>query len=254
MAIVRGRVPTMLRDIAINSAAATPVGRRLYQRHLVRGGYDLAKNDDAYVRSVFSRHWEACGCPTSGAVLELGPGGNVGTARLFAEKGCRPVVCLDTMPYVSQEALGEVEYRAPEAIENTTLPDGSFDFIYSHATLEHVFDPARAVASIGRLLRPGGITSHVVDLRDHRNFNEPHAFLRYPDWLWHMASSRRGGPNRWRESDWSQAFSEIGLEAEIVSKDRVALPADQRLAPKFEKKNRTDLETVGIMIVAQKPS
>jgi SAM-dependent methyltransferase len=45
-----------------------------------------------------------------------------------------------------------IDYRCPEAIETTGLPDDSFDIIYSHACLEHVIDPAKAVASIGRLL------------------------------------------------------------------------------------------------------
>jgi SAM-dependent methyltransferase len=244
----------MPRAILMNGAAATPVGRALYRRRLVRDGYEEEKDSDEYVSGVFFRHWEACGRPTSGAVLELGPGRNVATAQLFAQKGCHPVVCIDAHPYVNRAELGGVEYRAPEAIERTTLPDRSFDVIYSHAVLEHVTDPPAAVRSIARLLRPGGVTTHVVDLRDHRDFDDPHAFLRYPNWLWRMATSRRSWVNRWRASDWRRAFSEARLDIKVFNQERVPLPADQKLARRFARKDTADLETVGILIVAGMPA
>lgn len=241
------------RALVMNAAAGTRPGRVLFRRRVARAGYDDQKNSDEYVRGVFDWHWPACGRPTSGAVLEIGPGGNVAVARLFAEQGCSPVICIDTMPYVDDADAGGVEYRAPEAIEDTPLPDESFDVIYSHAALEHVSDPARSAASIARLLRPGGVTSHVVDLRDHRDFEHPHAFLGYPEWLWRRSGNHRGWPNRWRASDWREGFEAAGLETEVTSTMDAPLDPGQKLARRFAAKDRADLEVVGILVVARKP-
>lgn len=244
---------SMLRAMAVGAVAATPVGKALYRHRRVRAGYMEEKNRDEYVRSVFDRHWTACGCPKTGAVLELGPGGNVSTARLFAQQGCEPVVCMDTIPYVDRAALGDIQYRSPEAIEETSLPDESFDVIYSHATLEHVFDPGIAIRNIARLLKQGGRTSHWVDLRDHRDFTSPHAFLRYPDWMWRLAGRARAWPNRWRASDWDRGFEEAGLTTSVTTTNEAPLPTGLRLARRFAAKSASDLQKVGIMIVAQKP-
>jgi SAM-dependent methyltransferase len=177
----------------------------------------------------------------------------VDVARLFAQQGCSPIVCIDTTPYIDDAETDGVDYRAPETIEDTPLPAECFDVIYSHAALEHVSDPAKSVATIARLLRPGGVTSHVIDLRDHRDFDNAHAFLGYPEWLWRMSGNNRGWPNRWRASDWSATFEAAGLDTEVTSTVDAPLPSSQKLARRFAGKDRADLEVVGILVVASKP-
>ena len=56
------------------------------------------------------------------------------------------------LPFGSQHPSG---YRS-ENLECQTFPDASFDLVVTQDVLEHVFEPARALAEIARTLRPGG--------------------------------------------------------------------------------------------------
>ena len=110
---------------------------------------------------------------------------------------------------------------------------------------------------IARLLRPGGVTSHQIDLRDHRDFAQPLAFLRYPTWAWRVAQSWRGWTNRWRRSDWETAFRQEGLELfrseatgtiDVGDEDRTSLSRQVRDRPLM------DLTTSGLLIAGAKPA
>ncbi len=115
---------------------------------------------------------------------------------------------------LAQELLSRVTYLYPVDIASTTLPDASQDIIFSHACFEHFLDPDGAIAQIARLLRPQGVTSHEVDLRDHRDFSRPLDFLRYNDTLWRLSTSNRpnGVRNRWRAPEYRAAFERHGME------------------------------------------
>lgn len=43
-----------------------------------------------------------------------------------------------------------------EDLENQTFPDNTFDLVITQDVLEHVFDPAKAIAEIARTIKPGG--------------------------------------------------------------------------------------------------
>jgi 2-polyprenyl-3-methyl-5-hydroxy-6-metoxy-1,4-benzoquinol methylase len=55
----------------------------------------------------------------------------------------------------AKKAPGAVEFMVADA-ENIGFPDGSFDFIFSCETLEHVPHPKNMTKEIHRLLKPGG--------------------------------------------------------------------------------------------------
>jgi SAM-dependent methyltransferase len=55
---------------------------------------------------------------------------------------------------------------------STLQMTGSYDLIFSRAVLEHVEDPAAAIANLARVLAPGGIMAHVLPCR-----NAPFAVL-----------------------------------------------------------------------------
>jgi SAM-dependent methyltransferase len=261
-------------DIARNSALALPPLRRARDRRILAGEYDPAKDEVGYVRSVFEKHAKCVSAlrELSGDVLEIGPGGNLGVALLFLDAGADHAVSMDSFPLVSdldvqqalygqlvrdpERLLSRLSYRCPDAIETTRLPDESFDIIYSHACLEHVANPAAAAAQIARLLKPGGATSHQIDLRDHRDFGQPLAFLRYSDLVWHAAVSRRGTTNRWRASDWIDAFQSDGLKiADATPTDVVQVTEEDRDAmnSKFHQKTLEDLGVTSVLLSARKP-
>ncbi len=97
------------------------------------------------------------------------------------------------------------------------FPDGTFDFVFSIAALEHVrrSDLGAALAEMSRVLRPGGVTSHRVDTCDHynRHTDNPLHFLRYPTWLYNlMYSNRESFSNRYRLSDFVRLFEAAGFQ------------------------------------------
>jgi len=231
-------------------------------------------------------------------VLEIGPGGNVGVGFLMLLAGAKSVVCLDVVPWIqgdgpdrlypslveaaaadpqtylvapalleraqqdpaglARELQGAITYLCPEAIETTTLPDASQDIIFSQACFEHFPDPARAIHQIGRLLRPGGVTSHEVDLRDHRNFDHPLDFLRYSDSIWRMATSNwpSGVRNRWRASEYRAAFEKSGMPVvtlEALRTTEVTAEMRRQYQPQFQAKSLEELSIIGIHVIARKP-
>lgn len=64
----------------------------------------------------------------------------------------------------------------PVAAENIPLLDGRIDVVVSRNNLDHVDDPARVVAEVQRVLRPGGVFILIVHLEPIASITEPHAF------------------------------------------------------------------------------
>ncbi|MDA8171762.1 MAG: class I SAM-dependent methyltransferase [Nitrospiraceae bacterium] len=77
-------------------------------------------------------------------------------------------------------AAGRVRF-VEDDITESGLPSSSFDFICSWEVLEHVREPARLFAQIGRLLRPGGIAFH--EYNPFFSINGGHSWCTL-DFLW----------------------------------------------------------------------
>lgn len=259
-------------DVAKNALRAFPPTRLIYERRRSRRGYDPTKNDPSYVKGVFKWHSEAVTRyrSISGRVLEIGPGGNLGVCGLFLVAGADEAVAIDIDPWVysdpaaseelpfGTDALKQVTYEAPCEVETASFPDASFDIIFSHASFEHFGDPDAAIRNIARMLAPAGITSHMIDLRDHRNFDRPLEFLRYGDFGWNLRTSHQPGrPNRWRASDYAATFRRHGLDVlEATATARVPVTAEMQasFAPMFRSKSLEDLGTLTVLLVARKPA
>jgi SAM-dependent methyltransferase len=259
---------SILNDIARNCVAGTPVLRRAYLRRRSRRGYNPATSDASYPRSVFAEHRAAIEAfrPIEGRVLEIGPGGNIAVGALFAQAGAESVTCIDVVPWardhdsllrqlgVTGADLARVSYECPVAIESASFAHEAFDIIYSNASFEHFEDPRTAVANIARMLSVGGVTSHAIDFRDHRDFERPLEFLYYGDRIWNLATSNRLlQTNRWRASDVLSAFERSGLRvlsAEPVETTEVLPEEAARYAKRFREKSLDDLGILTFRIVA----
>lgn len=256
-------------DVAKNLVVSTRPGRRLLDLRRRRRGYVAETNTPGYVRTAFHGHYDrlAKHHPLSGTLLEIGPGSNLGVAALFVRSGIDSAVCMDMERWLEPQdelyeelgvadLLDRVEYRYPAAIEAAPFPDESFDVIFSTAAFEHFADPGIAIREIARLLKPGGITSHQIDLRDHRNFDRPLDFLRLSDREWGRATSRRPAePNRWRATELLDAFRDAGLRVVEDIRTTVPLTEDEiaRFDARFRARARDDLETISLFVVATKP-
>ncbi len=97
------------------------------------------------------------------------------------------------------------------------LQNGSVDFICSNNTLEHI--PAGKLGKIlkefNRVLKPGGIMSHFIDMSDHfAHFDRAiniYNFLKFSDRQWQILDNRIQPQNRLRFRDYQQMYEEAGL-------------------------------------------
>lgn len=106
------------------------------------------------------------------------------------------------------EKLG-IEYVSPVDAAGKK-PDFKVDLIYSMSVMEHVpcDDVAPLLANLAEMLNPGGTMLHAIHLEDHRDFNDPFAFLALPaDSYPRHQQSGRG--NRIRGSEWDKLFVQI---------------------------------------------
>jgi len=238
-----------------------------------------------YSGEVFGRYWPrfvATGLPAPESIVcEVGPGPSLDVSLMFALAGVREAVAVDYAPWASREAslarageLAEVmlaqggwsdeeqaaiRRRAAQGglplryeqhpLEDLQLPAGSVDFLFSHAVLEHISDPAAAFASIARVLSPRGVAIHHIDLKDHgflRNRN-PVLMLQFPRWLWDCCT--RGVPgsiSRRRLSAYLQAATQAGLEVHVLQRHMLPqcpVPSGQ-LAVEFRGLSAEDLCTL----------
>jgi SAM-dependent methyltransferase len=123
-----------------------------------------------------------------------------------------------------QEWYG-IQYIAPCDARDTGLPEGSFDFISSSSTMEHIpaVDIPPVLKECRRLLKEDGIMSFLIDYKDHYSYCDgaigPFNFLRYSDDRWKLYSPSLYYQNRMRHRDYGEMFSRetLGvLEEEII--------------------------------------
>ncbi len=97
-----------------------------------------------------------------------------GRDPLFAERyfvghgidiGCGPDL-LDVRLWPFAQAVDPWDLEHGDAQLMTTVADETYDFVYSSHTLEHVRDPAEALANWWRILKPGGTLVVVVPDED----------------------------------------------------------------------------------------
>ena len=115
------------------------------------------------------------------------------------------------------------------------LPDGSVDLVISKSVLEHVPDRqvASQLADLHRVLRPGGVMIHIIDLHDHLHLAGDDGVvgdwleaLRYPPKLFDtMFSNRSTYINRLRAGEWLDVLAAAGFETEYGAQ---SLPAARR--------------------------
>jgi SAM-dependent methyltransferase len=84
-----------------------------------------------------------------------------------------------------------IEYLYPRQSHDIPIPDRSVDYVFSHATLEHVADPEKTVPAIHRVLRKGGITAHQIDMRDHADSSKPLELLKVNENTWNEQGKTR---------------------------------------------------------------
>jgi SAM-dependent methyltransferase len=100
---------------------------------------------------------------------------------------------------------------------NLALADQSIDFICSNNTFEHIPpEILRGIlAEFSRVLKPGGMMSHFIDMSDHFAHFDPsiniYNFLKFSSRKWHFLDNRIQPQNRMRLKDYRDMYSNLGI-------------------------------------------
>lgn len=264
-----------------------PAAYGLWQRlGLFRHGY---MDTEQYALDVFGSHVERAGLAgrlAGKTVLELGPGDSVATALIAAAHGARALLVdagafarLDVAVYRQlADALCAAGLTPPRLDEVTALDElleacgatyltqglaslraidaASVDLVFSQAVLEHVrkhefLDTQRELA---RVLKPGGVCSHRVDLRDHLGGGLNN--LRFSTRVWESPFFASSGfyTNRIGFDGMTASFRQAGFVAQVSDVRRWdKLPVERRhLAAEFREFPDEALNVCGFDVLLRK--
>jgi hypothetical protein len=187
-------------------------------------------------------------------VVELGPGDNVGVALRLLAMGAAEVHCLDKYfpPHdtdrerrlyqrIREDLNAEERDRFDEAVTlepalrfnekrlryvygkgseeaDQVVDSDSANIVLSRGVLQGV-NAGRSLAAVHRILKPGGLTAHKIDLRDYgifsANGHHPLEFLTLPDWLYWLMSHNADRPNRKHINFYRERCAEQGWEIRL---------------------------------------
>jgi SAM-dependent methyltransferase len=230
--------------------------------------------------------------PIVGArLVEIGPGHTLGLAISLLLAGAARVEAVDTVRYAASQpdarsftelwrrateaglvdptdvadpeaelarAAARLEYRVVDGREGWPFPEQSKDIVYSFSVLEHVRDLRGLLDESARVLRPGGLSIHTIDLRDHYNLGPDEnwlEFLEFDDRQWErMTSARSAWCNRMRAPELHELFAEI-FEVVEFSEETSDLPIGfdhRRVASRFQGFGPEELSVSSVSVVARR--
>ncbi len=246
----------------------------------------------AYALGVFDEHVAEAGIGgtlAGSVILELGPGDGVGSALIAAAHGSQAIL-VDTGPYARPDlkpyldlarALEARGLRVPIDVSSccsltalldgvkgqyltsgvdslAQLPDRSVDFMFSQAVLKHIREPQldELLRQSHRILKPGGLCSHRVDLKDH--LAQSQNSLRFSRSVWESDRFTGAGfyTNRIRFGDMLRRFAAAGFLAETVRVDRWDVLPIRRssLSAPIKDLPIDDLRVSGFDVILKMPS
>jgi SAM-dependent methyltransferase len=138
-------------------------------------------------------------------------------------------------------------------IHNPTLQVASIDLMSSRAVLEHFLDFGTAVRRLYDLMRSGGVAAHVIDIIDHRHYNNPRAY-HYFSFLAEGDDWSDGLVNRLRSSEIKNHFIDAGFQILKYEEIRSEMPAGfkDKIAGRFKAMALDELCVTGIKCVVRK--
>lgn len=244
--------------------------------------------ETSYSRGVFDSHMaslERHGCTKPQSLLELGPGDSVSTAIWANASGVPSTTLIDAGRFATSDASAYHEalrtaglegHRAAKAPNVTdmltalgsqylcngivglrTLPNRSVDAMFSNAVLEHVrrAEFAETIRELFRIQKPGGISSHQIDLRDHLGGALNSLRISHQRWESPLFAQSGFYTNRLRSSEIQAIFTDAGWEIlECIERRWDRLPTPRAvLHPEFGHFTDNDLLVSGVRMMVRRP-
>lgn len=243
-----------------------------------------------YALEVFKRHFSRIDITHRTkplVIMEIGPGDTLFSALIARSLGASRCYLVDIAPFACRNiklyrqmilelrkhglAVDWAEQSATldEILANCgavyltsglasfdEIPDATIDFIFSHACLQHVRrkDFIHLISEMLRVLRPGGICSHEVDLSDCLGGKLNN--LRFSERILESEFMAQSGfyTNRIRFQEMLSLFSEVGFECDVVRTAHFpALPTPRRsMAARFKDISDEDLLVSNFDIVLRR--
>jgi len=198
---------------------------------------------DAEVLSEYHREvaeWVSANLTGRARIIDVGAGTGTGTLALARQLPDAEVIALD----VDEEMLKHIQdkarasgladrIRTVQADLDQAWPDGlkTADLVWAANSLHHMGDPARAVAQIYQMLRPGGLLA-VTELESFPRFLTDPAGAALEERI-HAAMARgRDEAGMHMHEDWPARFAEAGFAVESERRFVIALqpPPDSPMA------------------------
>ena len=247
-------VPWYAKIVAKLILSRLPAGYSVWRALNLFAHGAMHKPDYAY--NVFLTHFERSNFSQkkNGFIaLEIGPGDSLLSAIVAAAHGANGCYLVDAGPFATNDMqvyremtsflrsqnlqmpnfdrakdisavlkLCNASYLTKGLSSLRDIPTGSVDFIWSQAVLEHIrrHEFLDTMQELRRILRPGGVCSHQIDLKDHLGgvLNN----MRFASYWWEAEWMARSGfyTNRLRYSAMISLFRQAGFEVEIIATNR----------------------------------
>lgn len=234
-------------------------------------------DDPQHALEIFGRHFPKTDLPQAPfTFLEIGPGDSLSSAIIAAAMGAERSYLVDVGDFVSRDLHGYRrlavqlfgegflrenkldsldDVKAVFRIQHLTtglaalqeVPDSTVDVAFSNACLEHVHaaEIPALFAQLKRVMKPGAVSSHAIDFKDHLAYSLNN--LRFSRRFWEGSMIKRSGAytNRLRLSDMLGAMQSAGFKYTVVQQVRwEKLPLDRKcLHPDFQGYPMDDLLT-----------
>lgn len=96
---------------------------------------------------------------------------------------------------------------------------GSFDLVVSRAVVQEIYDTERVFRGIDKVLRPGGLQMHKIDMRDYGTFSSnghhPLTFLTLSDAVYARMAKNSDRPSRKTIDSYRRMMQGYGYEADL---------------------------------------
>jgi ubiquinone/menaquinone biosynthesis C-methylase UbiE len=190
---------------------------------------------DAEVLSEYHREvaeWVSAKLTDRARIIDVGAGTGTGTLALARQLPDAEVIAVD----VDEEMLKHIQHKARasgladrvrtvQADLDQAWPDDlkNADLVWAANSLHHMGDPARAVAQIYQMLRPGGLLA-VTELESFPRFLTDPAGAALEERIHTAMAQSRDEAGMHMHEDWPARFAGAGLAVESERRFAIALP------------------------------